>query len=280
MDRERDAAPVTARPSASQILRGVVGSWRGQRLERPLAEPPDTPAGMQPRAPDFIGVGTARSGTSWWDSLLHAHPDVRRLPGVPKEVHWFDRFWDGSFDQAAAHDYARFFARPPRAYAGEWTPGTILQPWALEQLKVAAPRARLLVLLRDPVARFGSAMALTEARLTLRWDPTAAAGGAFARGLYADQLMRLWNVFPRDRVLVLQYERCVADTRGELDRTIRFIGLDPTRMPEPGTEQRLNASKAGSFLLSERQQRILLERYAPENERLARLVPELDLDLW
>ena len=193
---------------------------------------------------------------------------------------WFDRFWDGSFDADAARDYSRFFARPAGSYAGEWTPGTILQPWALEQLKVAAPRARLLVLLRDPVARFRSAMALTEGRLTLRWDATAAAGGAFTRGLYADQLLRLWNVFPRDQVLVLQYERCVADTRGELDRTARFIGLDPGRMPEPGESVRLNASKLGSFQLSQRQQRILVERYAPENERLSQLLPDLDLDRW
>jgi hypothetical protein len=155
-----------------------------------------------------------------------------------------------------------------------------LQPWALEQLRTCAPKARLLVLLRDPVARFRSAMALTEGRLTLRWDATAAAGGAFARGLYADQLLRLWNVFPRDQVLVQQYERCVADTRGELDRTIRFIGLDPGRMPDYVESDRFNASKAGSFQLSESQQRLLVERYAPENERLAQLVPELDLDLW
>jgi hypothetical protein len=253
---------------------------RGGRLERTRSQPPPTPDGYEPRPPDFVGIGTARSGTTWWDALIHAHPDVVRLPDVPKEVHWFDRFWDGSFDENAEREYVRFFARPPDRYAGEWTPGTILQPWALEQLKAAAPRARLLVLLRDPVARFRSAMALTQGRLTLRWNPTAAAGGAFMRGLYADQLLRVWNVFPRDQVLVLQYERCVADTRGELDRTARFIGLDPGRMPNPGASERLNASKAGSFQLSARQQRILVERYAPQNERLAQLLPELDLGLW
>jgi hypothetical protein len=261
-------------------LVGLARTARGGRLERPRSQPPAAPDGYEPRPPDFVGIGTARSGTTWWDALIHSHPDVVRLPGVPKEVHWFDRFWDGSFDQTAAADYSRFFARPAGCYAGEWTPGTILQPWSLEQLRMAAPEVRLLVLVRDPVARFRSAMALTESRLTLRWDATAAAGGAFSRGLYADQLLRLWNVFPRDQVLVLQYERCVADPRGELDRTVRFIGLDPDRTPDPAASVRLNASRAGSFQLSDRQQRILVERYAPENERLAALVPELDLDLW
>src|SRR3954451_7964034 len=257
-DSQRDT-PVTARPSRLSALLGLARTARGGRLERPRSRPPAPPDGYEPRTPDFVGAGTARSGTTWWDALIHAHPDVVRLPGVPKEVHWFDRFWDGSFDDTAAREYARFFARPPGSYAGEWTPGTILQPVALEQLRVAAPQARLLVLLRDPVARFRSAMALTEGRLTLNWDPTAAAGGAFARGLYADQLLRLWQVVPRDQVLVLQYERCVVDPRGELDRTVRFIGLDPGRMPDPSRSERLNASKAGSFQLSERQERILVE---------------------
>ena len=47
------------------------------------------------------------------------------------------------------------------------------------------------------------------------------------RGIYADQLQRLWNAFPREQVLVLQYERCVADPASELRRTYAFIGLEP-----------------------------------------------------
>src|SRR5947208_16815071 len=109
-------APVTARPSRLSALVGLARSARGGRLERPRAEPPAAPPRYEPRPPDFVGVGTARSGTTWWDALVHSHPDVVRLPGIPKEIHWFDRFWDGSFDDKAAADYARFFARPAGAY--------------------------------------------------------------------------------------------------------------------------------------------------------------------
>src|SRR4051812_31599869 len=113
-------APVTARPSRLSALRGLARTARGGRVERPRSQPPAAPGGYEPLPPDFVGVGTARSGTTWWDALIHAHPDVVRLPGVPKEIHWFDRYWDGSFDEDAARDYSRFFARPAGSYAGEW----------------------------------------------------------------------------------------------------------------------------------------------------------------
>lgn len=239
------------------------------------------PAGWQVRAPDFVGVGTARSGTTWWDELIHAHPDVHRAPGVPKEVHFFDRFWDGSWNDAEIERYHASFARPRDGLAGEWTPGYMVDFWAPPLLRRAAPEARLLVLLRDPIERFRSGLTLTENRLTLSWTPRAAANGGFQRGCYADQLERLWQAFPREQVLVLQYERCVLDTRAELRRTFSFLGLDPAAAGRStGPERRINATRVTKAVLSEEQRAALASAFGPEVRRLARLLPELDLSLW
>jgi hypothetical protein len=239
------------------------------------------PAGWEVRPPDFVGVGTARSGTTWWDELIHAHPAVHRAPGVPKEVHFFDRFWDGSWTDAEIPRYHTSFARSAGGSAGEWTPGYMVDFWAPQLLRRAAPEARLLVLLRDPIERFRSGLTLTENRLTLSWTPRAAANGGFQRGCYADQLERLWAVFPKAQVLVLQYERCVADPRGELRRTFEFLGLDPAPADElPATERRINATRVSKAALSEVQRAALARAFAPEVQRLAELVPELDLSLW
>ena len=83
------------------------------------------------------------------------------------------------------------------------------------------------MLLRDPVERFRSGRTLAENRFTVGSTARAAANAAFNRGLYADQLLRLWRAFPREQVLVLQYERCVADARAQLARTFAFLGLEP-----------------------------------------------------
>ena len=208
------------------------------------------------------------------------HPRVTRLPGTPKEVHFFDGLWKDGLRAADIERYHGLFARPPGSLSGEWTPGYMLDAWTPALLRQAAPEARLLVLLRDPVERFRSGRALAENRLTVGATARAAANAAFNRGLYADQLLRLWRAWPRERVLVLQYERCVADPRGQLERTYAFLGLEPVLPPADRLERRVNASAGTKVTLDPWQRHELARRYAPENERLAGLLPDLDLSLW
>jgi hypothetical protein len=236
--------------------------------------------GWRPGPPDYVGVGTARSGTTWWDSLITAHPHVSRPAETPKEVHFFDGLWEHGLAEGDIERYHASFARPQGHLSGEWTPGYMLDAWTPPLLREAAPEARLLVLLRDPVERFRSGRTLAENRFTVGSTARAAANAAFNRGIYADQLLRLWGAFPRDQVLVLQYERCVADPRAHLERSYAFIGLEP-EIPD-GLELggRVNASRGPKVVLSDWQEQQLARCYAPENERLAALLPELDLSLW
>ena len=113
--------------------------------------------------------------------------------------------------------------------AGEWTPGYMLDPWTPPLLRRAAPDARLLVLLRDPVERFRSGRTLAENRLTVGASARAAANAGFQRGIYADQLLRLWRAFPREQVLVLQFERCVREPDGGAPADLRVPGPGPGR---------------------------------------------------
>lgn len=245
-----------------------------------LPQPPVAPEGWRPAAPDYVGVGTARSGTTWWDGLLRAHPRVSHPPGTPKEVHFFDELWARGLDDADSERYHAFFARPEGQLSGEWTPGYMLDVWTPRLLRQAAPDARLLVLLRDPVERFRSGRTLAENRLTVGATARAAANAAFNRGVYADQLLRLWRAFPREQVLVLQYERCLADPLSQLQRTYAFVGLETEIPAGLDVAARVNASRGPKVSLSPWQAEQLARRYAPENERLAELVPELDLSLW
>jgi hypothetical protein len=240
---------------------------------------PAIPPGWTPAPPDYVGVGTARSGTTWWDALIQAHPRISRLPGTPKEIHFFDDRWARSpgIDDIA---YYRYFARPEGQLSGEWTPGYMLDVWTPPLLRQVVPEARLLVLLRDPVERFRSGRTLAENRFTVGSTARAAANAAFNRGLYADQLLRLWAAFPREQVLVLQYERCVDQTAKQLQRTYEFIGLDPEIPSSVDLSRRVNESRGPKVSLSPWQEEQLIRRYAPENERLARLVPDLDLERW
>ena len=246
-----------------------------------LPQPPLAPEGWTIGPPDYVGVGTARSGTTWWDSLVRAHPQVSRQAETPKEIHFFDGQWTEALADADVRRYQGFFARPPGHLSGEWTPGYMLDVWTPRLLRQAAPEARLLVLLRDPVERFRSGRTLAENRFTVGATARAAANAAFNRGIYADQLQRLWKAFPREQVLVLQYERCVADPAAELQRTYEFIGLESQIPAGLDLGARVNESRGPKVSLSEWQHDQLVRRYAPENERLAAMLPrELDLSLW
>jgi len=279
----RARATTTARryaDGAAILARSLRAGGRAPEPGTAQVAPP-TPSGWTVAPPDFVGVGTARSGTTWWDSLIHSHPDVARADGVPKEVHFFDRFWGGECTDEDIAAYHAYFARPPGMRAGEWTPGYILDAWTPPLLRRAAPDARLLVLLRDPVERFRSGRTLAENRLTVGASPRAAANAGFQRGIYADQLLRLWAAFPRDQVLVLQFERCVREPAAELRRTFAFLGLDEAPASAIDVTSVVNGSRGPKVDLSLEQRTTLVARYGPENSRLAALLGDgLDLSLW
>lgn len=98
------------------------------------------------------------------------------------------------------------------------------------------------------------------------------------RGRYAEQLARLYEHFPREQVLVQQYERCTAEPESELARSYRFLGLDANFLPD-SLHDRLNAA-VRRWALSDHMARELRRYYAPDLARLPELVPGIDLGLW
>lgn len=240
--------------------------------------------------PDYVGVGGPHAGTAWWDRLIQAHPATARAPGFPGSVDHFRGSWregpgDGPADgppTASAARYHAWFPRPPGLLAGEWTTTYMLNAWVPPALHRVAPDARVIALLRDPVSRFRAGRGAGEGHRQRGVTARAAANASFGRGLYADQLARLWAAFPRDQVLVLQYERCLADPLAELRRTYAFLGLDPDPAEEVdvgGPEDEPLPTLPGG-MLDERQEALLARAYAAENARLAELLPDLDLGLW
>ena len=106
--------------------------------------------------PDFIGVGTQRSGTTWWFQTLLGHPQIRPPRGRRKELHFFDRFCAQELRDADIAEYHELFPRRPGQIAGEWTPRYMHDFWTPRLIARAAPEAKLLIMFRDPVERFRS----------------------------------------------------------------------------------------------------------------------------
>ena len=255
------------------IARRIRNRRRHREYMRHLRSlPADAVAGP----PDFVGVGAQRAGTSWWYELIAAHPQVFRSD-PRKELHYFDRFWEREFSDADVTRYHRFFTRPPGRLAGEWTPRYMSEFWISPLLKRAAPDAKILVLLRDPVERFVSGVRLMRAQ---ERHPAILAEDAFRRGLYFQQLSDLLVHFARDQVLVLQFESCRDDTITNLRRTYEFLEIADTNFVPSDVEKSVVVRGERQVVLPGRMRTLLIERYRDDVERLAAAFPEIDLSLW
>jgi hypothetical protein len=239
--------------------------------------PPTLAPGEQVGPPDFVGIGVQKAGTTWWYELLMAHPGVSGRPEIHKERHYLSRFATTAFGSDEVNTYHGWFPRQTGTLAGEWTPDYIYFPWVAPLLAMAAPEARLLLMLRDPVERFRSGLAH---QLRHGASPTGATvAEAVTRGFYDAALGRWCGHFDADRVFVLQYERCAEDPAGELARSYRFLGLDDTFRP-PHLDRPVGPTTDGGVHLDDDARRRLVTTYAPDVKALMARLPGLDLSLW
>jgi hypothetical protein len=264
-----------ARPPSWQRLRRRI---RGRSWPTDIGPPapPACPPGWEVAPPDFVGVGTQRAGTSWWFGLLAAHPEIERPNGRRKELHYFDEYWRKQFDVESRLAYRSYFPRPPGHVAGEWTPRYVHDGWTPPLLAEAAPEAKILVILRDPIDRYLSGLTFALSR-GASLNPVVATD-AFTRGLYWEQLGRLLGHFDRSRLLVLQFEQCVKAPLEQLSRTFAFLGVDDHNVGSPAA--RVNASYRKKPELGPQEIDRLVQAYEGDVLALTRAFPEIDLELW
>ena len=254
----------------------------GREASRRGRQAPAIPEGAAIGPPDFIGVGVHKAGTTWWWALLVGHPEI---DGVArrKELHLLDRLREGPITDEQKDWYYRQFPRLPGHVAGEWTPRYMAMPPIPGIIAQVAPEARLLAIVREPVERYRSGLKQWQEqarRRSLRRDDRVGKREALMRGFYGRQVERLVDALGRERLLVLQYERCVQAPAEELARTLDFLGVSPYRPDERLLRIRYNQTVGEKGTLSTKEEVELVAAYEPEVTLLKRLVPDLDLSLW
>jgi hypothetical protein len=257
-------------------VRHRMGRYAPWEDGQPPVAPP-CPEGMSVGPPDFVGVGVPKAGTSWWFSLILAHPDVHGP--YRKELLYFNRiFFERLRNQGCTDDdllaYHRWFPRPPGAKTGEWTPSYLFSYRLPPLLRRAAPNCKVLILLRDPVDRYRSDISRSMPRRRLR----NVRYRGLARGFYAAELEPWETIFDPSEMLVLQYEACTRDPADQLAATYRFLGLDDNFRP-PGLMAAVNKTKVKRSV-EPGFERLLVELYEPDVVALIDRYPHIDLRLW
>jgi hypothetical protein len=245
------------------------------------ASPPPLKDGWNTGPPDYIGIGVQKAGTTRWWKLIVKHPDVAGWQ--LKETHQLSRYgWRPLFD-ADREAYYRYFPRPAGKMVGEWTPRYMNVPGVVEAMKALAPEAKLLVLLRDPVERYRSGVgqwAQHKERRGKRLNLWAGRKDAYARSFYGFALRPYVEAFGRERILFLQFEKCLQDPAGEYLRTLDFLGL-PEWMPPPellGKAYNVSQKRPSPAALDEPDD--LVSSLESDVHELLGYAPDLDLSLW
>ena len=178
-----------------------------------------------------------------------------------KELHLLDRMRDGPITTKQRDWYYRQFPRLPGHIAGEWTPRYRPCRPSLGHHRGPWPRRRSCsAIVREPVERYRSGLKQWQEqakRRSLRRDDKAGKREALMRGFYGRQVQRLVDVVGRDRLLVLQYERCVRGPAAELARTLDFLGVSPWAPDERLLTMRYNQTVGQKRELSARDEAAL-----------------------
>jgi hypothetical protein len=240
-------------------------------------EAPPAPAGLTKGPPDFVGIGVPKCGTTWWFSLIMAHPGI--YVQNAKELNFFNRWFIRHLNsqgcaQADLERYHEWFPRPPGKLTGEWTPHYVFQYQVPPLMKLAAPMARMIVMLRDPVERYQSDISRHMNRQRLRMTQYRSIGNGF----YASILKPWEDIYSPSELLILQYEACLQQPEVMLKLTYEFLGVETAFQPN-ALRTVVNKTRA-KLDIDPGMRTLLTQIYEREVACLVARHPNIDLRLW
>jgi len=235
------------------------------------------------READFIIIGSPRCGTTSLYKYITSHPQI--LPAANKEICFFSEH----FNKGLAWYQAHF---PPHIDAhnfltGEATPTYLTHPLAASRLHGCVPKAKLIVILRNPVDRAFSHYQMlvrrgTESRTfeqAIDSELQLLAGATeisladksswkdchyIYKSLYACSLKQWMKLFPREQFLILQSEEFYANPAATLKQVFEFLDLPDYQLSDYKQYNGGNYQPADD-VVSQR----LREYFQPHNRKLA-----------
>ncbi|HEX3220469.1 MAG TPA: sulfotransferase [Candidatus Limnocylindria bacterium] len=202
--------------------------------------------------PDFYIVGAFKCGTTAMYDYLRPHPQV--FMPFHKEPLYFGEDLTRRYGRMPLSQYEALFAPArPGQRIGEASAWYLYSRSAAAEIKAAAPEARIIVMLRNPVdvmyaqhsqllfnveediADFGAALEAEPARRRgerLPPGPLRVENLFYRESVhFAEQLRRYFEAFGQERVLVILYDDFRDDTPGVYRTVLEFLGVDPGFRP-------------------------------------------------
>lgn len=198
------------------------------------------------RMPDVLIVGAAKSGTTslfrWLGSHTGVYEPTLKEPGFFSDPSAWERglAWYGSIFEAASPDQLALEASV--AYTSSEN-GAV----AANRIASTLPSVQLVYLVRDPLERARShyrheVQRSREKRSFLEAISTPH-NTYLENSLYFARLQPYVDLFPREQIHVVSFERLTSEDSGEWDKLLARLGL--TRMKRPEKLHNETATKPG-----------------------------------
>lgn len=243
------------------------------------------------RGPDFIIIGAQRCGTTSLYDYISTY-STNFVPAERKETQYFSELFDRSIDR-----YLSLFPvfRGGRL-TGEASPTYAFPASIPKRVHDAFPDTKLILIVRDPVERaishrklidklgdeYADDLSFLEALKTEENRIQLAPGQSYSwsykihsyklRGLYAEQMERWLDLFPRDQLLVVHLGDLETAFGETMRRIAGFVGLElVSELPEE-LPYRTNATKKGDAYRGPEVLEYLGQFFQQPNQRFYELV--------
>lgn len=242
------------------------------------------------KMPDFIIVGVQKGGTTSLFNYLKTHPEIKLHNN--KEIHFFDRY----YNQGVSWYRSWFPLEMYGKVTGEATPNYIFYPNAIKRMKTMLPKVKLIVLLRNPIERAYSHYqmekrkgreglsfenAIKHEKLILEheyikveekgedyFSERLTNNSYLTRGLYAEQLKRLFVYYDKSQVLIIDSKNFKKNTEVVLKEVYDFLELNQVE----GSKLEKNKNVHNYPLMNEETKSYLEDFYRKPNEELFKLL--------
>lgn len=245
--------------------------------EKPVFSARDLIPGAEPMRdtlPTFFIFGATKSGTSSLYHYLRQHPAV--FMSNVKEPHFFGfpenrEVWEirggkqqkSSFIITDYSAYRQLFETATEPARGEASVMYIYLPEAARRIKAAVPDAKLVAVLRNPVARaysaylhllreeqepcpsFLQALDAEPGRIAEGWAPLYHYQNM---GFYHQQLSRFYEQFSPDQLKIFLYEDLEQNPQQVTREIYDFIGVDPGFTPDTATRHNISGVPKSQLL--------------------------------
>ncbi len=195
--------------------------------------------------PDFFIVGAPKCGTTSMCNYLDQHPDI--FISKPKELNFFGADLTPPQRKLTLEEYLKYFENSQNKICGEGTPFYLLSKAAGQEIKALNPNAKIIIMLRDPVALiyslhsqllFGSSENVADFKKALELEPYRKKGqhipdrcnrpeALFYSDIvhFSDQVKNYWEIFGKENVHIIIFDDFKQNIPEIYKQTLDFLGV-------------------------------------------------------